>query len=422
MLIDTSSRIAVLGAGPIGLEAALYARFLGYDVAIYERGRVAENLLRFAHVRLFSHFSMNSSPLGLAALEAQHPSWQPPFAGELLTAGELVTSYLEPLAATDLLSGSVHENTTVLAVGRDGLLKGEHIGSPQRGGRPFRLLLRDAGGWERAEEADIVIDATGTYGNPNWLGRGGVPAVGEIAARSGIEYGLPDILGEQRTFYAGRHVAVIGAGYSAATNVINLAELAASERDTRITWITRGRPREDGPVALLADDRLPERHRTAMRANELARSKGRPVSHVPDTMVETVRAEGDGFALRLSGSSESEIQVDRLIANVGYRPDTSLYSELQVHECYATSGPIKLAAALIGSSADCLDQCSPGPQTLMNPEPDFFILGSKSFGRNSKFLLRFGLEQIRDVFTLIVGRAELDLYRTVKPHRMVAQT
>ncbi|MEC9117285.1 MAG: FAD-dependent oxidoreductase, partial [Planctomycetota bacterium] len=34
MAIDTPATIAILGAGPIGLEAALYARFLGYEVTV----------------------------------------------------------------------------------------------------------------------------------------------------------------------------------------------------------------------------------------------------------------------------------------------------------------------------------------------------------------------------------------------------
>ena len=71
MSIETPAKIAVLGAGPIGLEAALYARYLGYDVEIFERGQAAENVLRWGHVRMFSPFHMNRSPLGLAALTAQ---------------------------------------------------------------------------------------------------------------------------------------------------------------------------------------------------------------------------------------------------------------------------------------------------------------------------------------------------------------
>ena len=104
--------------------------------------------------------------------------------------------------------------------------------------------------------------------------------------------------------------------------------------------------------------------------------------------------------------------MDEIVANVGFRPSHQLYEELQIHECYATQGPMKLAAALLGqTSADCLDQKSCGPQTLLNQEPNFYILGAKSYGRNSNFLLRTGFDQVREVFTLITGKANLDLYK-----------
>ena len=99
---------------------------------------------------------------------------------------------------------------------------------------------------------------------------------------------------------------------------------------------------------------------------------------------------------------------------VGYAPDTSLYAQLQVHQCYATAGPMKVAAALLGQSgADCLTAGqSLGPETLKNPEPNFFVLGAKSYGTNSNFLLRVGHNQVRDVFAMLHGDASLDLYRT----------
>ena len=49
----------------------------------------------------------------------------------------------------------------------------------------------------------------------------------------------------------------------------------------------------------------------------------------------------------------------------------------------------------------------------MNAEPDFYILGAKSFGRDSRFWISIGLEQIRELFTIIGDRAELDLYATM---------
>ena len=97
-----------------------------------------------------------------------------------------------------------------------------------------------------------------------------------------------------------------------------------------------------------------------------------------------------------------QIAADEVLALVGYRPDRSLYEELQVHECYASQGPMKLAAVLLGeTSADCLAQTSPGGETLKNPEPGFFILGAKSYGRNSRFLLKIGHEQIGEVFSMM---------------------
>ncbi len=77
---------------------------------------------------------------------------------------------------------------------------------------------------------------------------------------------------------------------------------------------------------------------------------------------------------------------------------------------------MKLAASLLAASADaggdCLKLGGFGPDVLINPEPDFFILGMKSYGRNSAFLLGAGYEQVRDTFRLLTGQAGLDLYST----------
>ena len=98
--------------------------------------------------------------------------------------------------------------------------------------------------------------------------------------------------------------------------------------------------------------------------------------------------------------------VDRVLALTGKVGDHQLYRQLQVHECYATSGPMKLAAALLGAGGsagggDCLQQTSQGADTLKNPEPGFFILGSKSYGRRNDFLMRVGWQQVGEVFELL---------------------
>ncbi len=56
------------------------------------------------------------------------------------------------------------------------------------------------------------------------------------------------------------------------------------------------------------------------------------------------------------------------------------------------------------------DALRTSPESLRNPEPNYFILGAKSFGRNSSFLMRLGFEQVRDVFTLLTGNPGLNFY------------
>jgi len=107
---------------------------------------------------------------------------------------------------------------------------------------------------------------------------------------------------------------------------------------------------------------------------------------------------------RNGGRRRREIEVDEIIAHVGFEPDNSIYRQLQVQECYATSGPIKLAASLLGGSGDCEDQASADLDLLTNPEPDFFIVGNKSYGTNSTFLIRQGVVQVRLIIDHLANR------------------
>jgi hypothetical protein len=407
------ARIAILGAGPIGLEAALYARQLGYSVTIYERGRIAESVRRWGHVRLFSPFGMNVTPLGRAALLADDPDFSFFADADCLTGREFVTGYLEPLAHTSALADWIRSDTQVLHIGRRGMLKEDSPGDSARGKAPFRILVREAKGRERVDEAEIVLDCTGTYMEHRWLGDGGIPAPGELPAEPQIAYGLEDVLGERRNQYAGKNILVVGAGYSAATTVCNLARLAEDNPATWVIWLARCNSTQ--PIKRISNDPLKERDRLAVRANTLATRPDGNVEFHNQSTVESIESLGSdkGFrvAARTAGKSRTW-DVDRIIANVGYSPDTSLYRELQIHECYASLGPMNLAAALAKQAgADCLSIPPQGAATLRNPEPNFYILGSKSYGRNSHFLMRTGFEQVREVFTLITGKTELDLYK-----------
>ncbi len=67
---------------------------------------------------------------------------------------------------------------------------------------------------------------------------------------------------------------------------------------------------------------------------------------------------------------------------------------------------MKLAAALLGQgSANCLEQQSHGAESLTNPEPGFFILGIKSYGRSPGYLMQVGWSQVDEVFSLLNDQA-----------------
>ncbi len=417
MTEDSAETIAVLGAGPIGLEAALYARYLGYEVALYEQRTVAQNVLNWGHVRMFTPWELNISSLGLAAILAQFGrEFRPPKLEEHPTGAEWAERYLHLLAGTDLLGDSLRERHRILAVSREHFLKHEAPGSPVRNESQFRLLMIDDKGRERVEHAEYVLDCTGVYGQPNSVGAGGIPALGESVFEDYIDYHIPDCLGRDRAHFAGRHTLVVGSGYSAATVVCALAELATAEPGTRITWLTRRIPEAGaGPIARIEGDRLPARSGLAERANQVA-AEGKLVEHLAGLRVHAVNRRDDRFVLDLADDDDEhrEFTCDILVAHCGFHADDSLHRQLQIHLCYATGGPMRLASSLLAqSSVDCLDLKSSGPAALCSPEADYYILGAKSYGSNPHFLYLAGLNQIRDVFRIIAGRDTLDVYADI---------
>src|SRR5581483_7200736 len=126
-------------------------------------------------------------------------------------------------------------------------------------------------------------------------------------------------------------------------------------------------------IRRIANDPLRERDRLAVRANTLATRTDAKVEYHNLTVVEAVESAGPDKGFRVTarcGGKPRTWDVDRIIANVGYGPDTNLYRELQVHECYASLGPMKLAAGLLKhAGADCLNVPAQGAESLRNPEP-----------------------------------------------------
>ncbi len=159
-------RLAIIGAGPIGLEAAVRGQQSGWDVTLLEQGTIGNHVADWGHVRLFSPFGMNASARGREALAG--PAL--PADDALLTGHEFVARYLQPLSQLPLLAGRIRERTRVVSISRSDFWKGDRIGKPSRSESPFRLLIEVDQEREETIEADVVFDCTGTFSQHNWLG------------------------------------------------------------------------------------------------------------------------------------------------------------------------------------------------------------------------------------------------------------
>jgi hypothetical protein len=404
-----AKHVAVLGAGPVGVEAALYARGLGYAVTLYDKGAVGSNLADWGHVHLFTPWRMNVTPLGVETLRREG-RW-PEFPDDVCPSGaELREHYVLPLAESEPLRGCVKAETTVLNIGRERHHKGDAIGKPERGTDRFRLLVEDASGAQRIDLADVVLDCTGTYGHHRWAGRGGIPAPGELGIEDRIFYTLPDLGGRDRHQFSDRHTLLLGCGYSAATFLKDIELLNRSHPVTKVTWAIR---RPGLALRMINEDPLPARRHLVEASLRMAAEPPHWLTFLGGAAVESIGFADHTFTAELTGvdragrDPHTTVRSDQVVALVGYAPDSGIYEQLQVHTCYATAGPMKLAAALLGEAgADCLTAgAGATPDTLKNPEPDFYILGAKSYGTNSNFLMQVGYRQVVDAFRLIAPEA-----------------
>ena len=398
--------LAIVGAGPVGLEAAAHAVELGFDVHVFERGDVGAHAIAWGHVRMFTPWRMNVGPAS-ARLLAKH-GWSAPAAEALPTGAELVERVLEPLAATPQLEARVHAHSHVVHISRHAARKNERAGGTPRTEHPFRLLVRDQGGRESFLHAHAVLDASGTYGQPNWAGTGGIPARGETYLAPQMSYHPDDVLGLRRERYAGKTTLVIGGGASAVTTVLALDRLASEAPGTRVSWVTR---RAAGFAGEVAADSLPARAALYAEGRRLQAGGSPAVRWLGGGECEGIEYNSATHryrALFATGSGARAEEADQVIVNCGYGPDASLYRELRVHECYESLAPMKLAAALQGAgTGDCTQIPAFGAELLANPEPDFFIVGAKSYGRSSDFLLQTGFRQAADVLARLAESAGL---------------
>jgi N-acetylglutamate synthase-like GNAT family acetyltransferase len=406
--------VAVVGAGPVGLAAAARLLERGFTPLILEAGAiVGANLADHGHVRLFSPWRYNVDH-AMAAMLARS-GWTAPDPEGLPLAREVVERVLVPFSRLPEVASHLRLATRVQSISREGLDK---VKTVDRDKAPF--VIRAMQGGEPVEfRARAVIDATGTWGTPNPVGANGLPALGEAESKESIFYGIPDVLGAGRVRYAGRKTLVVGAGHSAANALLSLAELAQAVPGTRMAWSVRS-PALQRVFGGGRADALPARGRLGSQLRAL-RDRG-ALEFVGGLRINALRREADGRLLVEGLDARGEVRtlsgIDEIICATGQRPDLAIVSELRLRldpglESTAALGP------LIDPNVHSCGTVRPhGHRELSHPEPGFYTVGVKSYGRAPTFLMATGFEQVRSVVAAIAGdmaaadRVELELPET----------
>ena len=282
--------LVIIGAGPIGLEAAIRAKRAGLRYRVVEKGALVHAIYRYP---TYMTFFTTSERLEIGG----HP---------LVTATDKPTrkealDYYRKVAHAEALEIEAFSEVTALTREPDG----------------FTLDVRGSGGEERTLRARHVALATGYFDQPNRLG---VP--GEDLAHVSHYY-------DEAHPYYGRDVVIVGAGSSAADAALDLYRAGA-----RVTMVHRG-------------DDFRHSLKYWIRPNLENRVKeGAITAHfrtvVREISADAVVAEKDGRTLR--------VPADRVFLLTGYHASDALLRQVgavvdpetlaaQLDEHYQTSVP-----------------------------------------------------------------------------------
>ncbi|MFE8694917.1 NAD(P)/FAD-dependent oxidoreductase [Cytobacillus sp. FJAT-53684] len=404
--------VAIIGAGPIGLAAAAHLASRGQKFILIDCGSgVGANVLTWGHIRLFSPWRYNVDKVARSLLEQSN--WTHPDFERLPTGKELVEQYLEPLSNLSKIRPYIQLNTKVVSIGKKDTDKMKTL---NRESLPF-IIHTESNGSYKTLEARSVIDATGTWGNPNPATSSGIWLKEEKSLHEQVFYGIPNILEKEKERYANNRVAVVGGGHSAINTLLDLAKLKETYNKTEIIWIMR-RQRVEDAYGGEEKDALVARGKLGSRIHSLIDEQ--KIKVVTPFRILEVRKTQEGIMIKGNKNNEESTLngIDEVIVNTGSRPDLTILSEVRI-EIDSTTESVKALAPLIDPNIHSCGTVRPhGERELRQPEKDLYIVGAKSYGRAPTFLMATGYEQVRSIVAYLSGdvesseKVELDLPET----------
>jgi hypothetical protein len=149
---------------------------------------------------------------------------------------------------------------------------------------------------------------------------------------------------------------------------------------------------------------LPARGSIGTRVRTLVEAGVIPVVSAFHT--DTVRTQADGRTELVSDGGDGTWQTlaaDVVVNATGFRPDHGITAELRL-DLDPILGSTRALAPLIDPNEHSCGTVPPhGVDQLTHPEPGYYVIGVKSYGRAPTFLLATGYEQARSVVAALAG-------------------
>jgi hypothetical protein len=378
--VESPATIAVIGGGPMGIETAIYGRFLGYFVSIIEERRVAHRMLDWHDRPLDVEVQQCTTTLGHAAILSQYPEYVRRAPTDRYTGRTYADEYLLPLAKTDLLFDDIHFLSPVSDVSRLQTHIDDAIVSQERCNDEFRIVVqgRHRGTW--ISRADVVIDCRGQSQKRSGIGPGGGQAIGESELKDAFLKHTPLDRKFEAKQIAGKRICLVGQSVQAAQFAMEFLQHTSGLADTRLHWIVRPDHRHDSTLVTKAI----EAFENASLSNAVV---------IESLGVEQMqRTEAGAIKLKLLSQDDTAVELEcDAIAPFTHGRSCNLTTELDERPLFEA-----------GHEYD-----------FVTREPGFYRLRGGNIEDGAGVGLADGFERIRRLFAMLSGREDLDLYEVL---------
>jgi len=369
-----SPEVLIIGAGPIGLALASRLKLANVAFLILEKGdTVGANILDWGHVNLFTNWKESLDKLSVKLLNKNGIEIKTTDSNP--SGFDFVNHYLLKLASV-FPKDQIRYDSEVLSV-QYNELDNEFVVNYLKNGITERV------------NSKYVFDASGTWQNPTSLGNT------QAQYQDFICSGIPDSNYVQSIEKASK-IAIVGSGHSAMNSILQLS----MRQDLDLIWIVRSSHPRFGLSKVGGKSRnLENQIESLIKDGNLKLSCG--------FQLQKMQIENQKLKI-ISDKGEFITGIHKVISNIGSSPNHSLLKniELNLDEKYAA--PLKLSHKINPNLHSC-DTVSYDFKDTLVAKSKYFLIGSKTFGRASNFLMSKGYEILDQIMIDVFGLQSLDL-------------